>query len=65
MGKDPSQRQRPYRKYVCSSRDKEEQEIRERMARALIGTAGFQEWMNKKVIDIGRPRRGRPREWWY
>src|SRR4030042_191798 len=43
LGKDPSQRQRAYREYVCSNRDKEEQDIREKMAKGIIGPEGFQE----------------------
>jgi len=53
---------KPYREYVCSNRDKEEQEIREKIAKGIIGTAGFQERMNRKVIEIRRPRKGRPRK---
>jgi hypothetical protein len=62
MGKGPSQRQRAYREYVWSNRDKEEQEIREKMAKGAIGVAEFQEQMDKKAIEIKRPRRGRPRK---
>ena len=62
MGKGPFQRQRAYREYVCSNRDKEEQEIREKMAKGAIGVAEFQEQMDKKAIEIKRPRRGRPRK---
>ena len=51
-----------YREYVCSNRDKEEQEIREKMAKGAIGAAGFQEQMDKKAIEIKRPRKGRPRK---
>ena len=62
MGKGPSQRQRAYREYVCSNRDKAEQEIREKMAKGAIGAAGFREQMDKKAIEIKRPRWGRPRK---
>jgi hypothetical protein len=62
MGKGSFQRQRAYREYVCSNRDKEEQEIREKMAKGAIGAAGFQEQMDKRVIEMKRPRRGRPRK---
>ena len=55
MGKGLSQRQRAYREYVCSDRDKEEQEIREKMGKGVIGVAGFQEQMDKKAIEIKRP----------
>jgi hypothetical protein len=43
MGKGPSQRQRACREYVCSNRDKEEQEIREKMAKGIIGAVRFEE----------------------
>jgi hypothetical protein len=33
MGRGPVQRQRAYSEYVCSNRNKEEQEIREKMVR--------------------------------
>jgi putative transposase len=36
MGKAPAQRQRAYRECVCSNRDKEEQEVREKMGRRVI-----------------------------
>ncbi len=39
---------------------KEEQEIRQKMARGIIGTAGFQGQMDKRAIEIKRPSRGRP-----
>ena len=62
MGKGLSQRQKAYREYVCASRDKEEQEIREKVANGAIGAAGFQEQMDKKVIEIKRLRRGGPKK---
>jgi len=62
MGKGPFQRQRAYREYDSSNRDKEEQEIGEKMAKGAIGAAGFQEQMEKKSIEIKRPRRGRPKK---
>ena len=62
MGKGPSQRQRAYREYVCSNRDKEEQEIREKMAKGATGGVGFQMQTEKKAVEIKRPRRGRPRK---
>jgi hypothetical protein len=57
MGKETA-----YREYVCSNRDKEEQEIREKMAKGAIGAAGFREQMDKKAVEIKRPRRGRPKK---
>jgi len=62
MGKDPFRRQRAYVEYVCSSRDREGQEIREKMGRGIIGTEGFQTIIAKKVIEEKRPRRGRLRK---
>ena len=62
MWKDQSQRQRAYREYVCSNRDKEEQEIREKMGEGIIGAGGFREELGKKVIEAKRARRGRPRK---
>ncbi len=41
MGKE-----RVYREYVCSNRDKAEQEIREKMTNGAIGAAGVQEQMD-------------------
>jgi putative transposase len=51
MGKGQSQRQKAYREYVCSNRDKEEQEIREKMGKGVIGAVGFREEIDKKVIE--------------
>jgi len=62
MGKGPAKRQRAYREYACSNRDKEEQEVREKMAKGIIGALWFQEQMDKKVIEVKRPGRGRPRK---
>jgi DNA invertase Pin-like site-specific DNA recombinase len=56
MGKGPSQRQRAYREYVCSNRDKEEQEIREKMAKGAIGAVGFREQMGSRRWEISRVR---------
>jgi hypothetical protein len=60
MGKGPAQRQRAYREYVCSNRDKEEHEVREKNVRGVILAAGFQEKMDKKAIEIKGPGKGRP-----
>jgi hypothetical protein len=62
MGNENGIRQRAYREYVCSNRDKEEQEIRERMARGVIGGEIFQEKIEKRAMEIRRPNRGRPRK---
>jgi len=55
-------RQRAYREYICSNRDREEQEIRERMARGVIRAELFQEKIEKRVMEVRRPKRGRPRK---
>jgi putative transposase len=62
MGRGPSQRQRGYREYVCSNRAKEEQEIRDKMGRGIIGAEGFRQEVEKKLVDSRRPKRGRPRK---
>ena len=62
MGKESGTRQRAYREYVCSNREREEQEIRERMARGVIGAEIFQEKIEKRVMEVRRPKRGRPRK---
>jgi len=62
MGKENGKRQRAYREYVCSNRDRKEQEIRERMARGVIGAEIFQEKIEKRVMEVRRPKRGRPRK---
>jgi hypothetical protein len=60
--KGSSQRQRSYREYFCSNRDKKEQEKREKMVRGVIEAVGIQEQMDKKVIEVKRPGRGRPKK---
>ena len=62
MGKENGTRHRAYREYVCSNRDREEQEIRERMARGVIGAEIFQEKIEKRVMEVRRPKRGRARK---
>ena len=60
MGKERSQRQRAYREYVVSTREKEEQEIREKMGRGVIGVEEFRRRIQRRAIDASRPKRGRP-----
>lgn len=60
MGKDSIQRQKAYRDYVCANRDREEQEIREKMGKGIIGTEEFSRKIVKRVVDSQRPKRGRP-----
>jgi len=43
-------------------RDREEQEIREKTAGGLIGAEIFQEKIEKRVMEVRRPKRGRPRK---
>jgi putative transposase len=62
MGKENGARQRAYREYVCSNRDREEQEIREKMGRGVIGADIFQEKIEKRVMEVRRSKRGRPRK---
>ena len=62
MGKEPSRRQKAYREYVLSNRDKEEQEIRDKMGGGIIGAEEFREEIEKKVVEAKRPKRGRPRK---
>jgi hypothetical protein len=62
MGKEDRARRKAYREYVCCNRDKEEQEIRERMARGVIGAEIFQQKIEKRVMEFRRPKRGRPRK---
>jgi putative transposase len=62
MGKDPSRRQKAYREYVSSNRDREEQEMREKMSRGVIGVDRFRATLERKAIDSRRPKRGRPRK---
>jgi putative transposase len=62
MGKENGARQRAYREYVCSNRDREEQEIRKKMARGVIGAEIYQEKIEKRVKEARRPKRGRPRK---
>ena len=47
---------------VYQIREREEQEIRERMARGVIGAEIFQEKIEKRVMEVRRPKRGRPRK---
>jgi hypothetical protein len=62
MGRENGIRQKAYWEYVCSNRDRGEQEIRERMARGVIGAEVFQEKIEKRVTDARRPKRDRPRK---
>jgi len=41
---------------------KEDQEVREKMGKGIIGGATFQEQMDKKGFEIKRPKRARRRK---
>ena len=45
-----------------STRDSKEQEVRERMARGVFGAEIFQEKTEKRVMEVRRPKRRRPRK---
>jgi len=62
MGGENGIRQKAYREYVCSNREREEQEISEKMARGVIGGEIYQERIEKRVTEIRKPKRGRPRK---
>jgi len=47
---------------VYQIREREEQEIRERMARGVIGAEIFQEKIEKRVMEVRRPKRGRTKK---
>ena len=47
---------------VYHIRDREEQEIREKMARGVIGAEIYQEKIEKRVMENWRPKRGRPKK---
>jgi hypothetical protein len=44
---------------VYHIRDREEQEMREKMARGVIGAEIFQEKIEKRVTEVRRPKRSR------
>jgi putative transposase len=62
LGEDQSKRQRAYREYVRSGRDKEDQEIRDRMKRGVIGAEEFRRRIEREGVDTRRPKRGRPQK---
>ena len=43
-------------------RDREEQEIREKIARGVIGAEIFQEKIEKRVMEVRKPKRRRPKK---
>jgi hypothetical protein len=62
MGEDQSKRQKAYREYVRSGRDKGDQEIRDRMNRGVIGAEEFRRRIEREGVDARRPKRGRPQK---
>jgi len=62
LGTEPPQRQKAYREYVLSNREKEEQEIKEKMGSGILGVEGFRKDIQKRVIDARRPKKGRHRK---
>ena len=62
MGRELTERYRAYREYVLSNRDKEEREIREKLGKGVVGSEGFRESVDRKVMDKCRKKRGRPRK---
>jgi putative transposase len=59
MGRDLTERYKAYQEYVLSNRDKEEQEIRGKLGKGVMGSEGFVETIGKRMVDARRPRRGR------
>lgn len=62
LGKERIRRQKAYREFVHSNRDKEEQEIKEKMGEGVIGVEGFRAEIEKRAINARRPRKGRPKK---
>jgi hypothetical protein len=62
MGEDSFQRQKAYRDYVPSLREKEEQELRVKMGGGVLGREDYRVMLEKQIIDAQRPKRGRPRK---
>jgi putative transposase len=61
MGSEEKQRQTAYRDYVLSNRDKEEEELKLKMAMGVIGDGGFYHQIQKQLVEARRPKRGRPK----
>jgi hypothetical protein len=61
LGGEEKQRQKEYRDYVLSNRDKEEEELRLKMSLGVIGDGGFQHQIQKQLVESKRPKRGRPK----
>jgi hypothetical protein len=61
MGGEEKQRQKVYRDYVLSNRDKEEEELKLKMSLGVIGDGGFQHQIQRQLVESKRPKRGRPK----
>ena len=62
MGEDQSKRHKAYREYVRSGKDKEDQEIRDRMNRGVIEAEEFRIRVEREGVDARRPKQGSPRK---
>ena len=62
MGTESKKREMAYRDYVCSNREREEQELKEKMTRGIVGTEGYCTRIEKKTVDVKRRGRGRPKK---
>jgi len=51
-----------YRDFVCENCEREEQELRERMSRGVLGSLSFRETIRQAAVSARRPQRGRPRK---
>ncbi len=61
MGIEEKRRQKAYREYVLSNRDKEEEELKQKMSLGVIGDGGFHYQIQKQIVESKRPKRGRPK----
>ena len=60
LAHSPELRQRHYREYVASHRDREEEELRQKMTTGYLGGAGFRLILQKQTVAQRKPRPGRP-----
>ncbi len=61
MGNEEKQRQKAYREYVLSNRDKEEEELKLKMSIGVIGDGGFHHQIQRQLVESKRRKRGRPK----
>lgn len=61
MGKEEKERQKAYKEYVLSHRDKEEEELKLKMTLGVIGSGTYQLQIQKLLVESKRPKRGRPK----